>query len=1094
MKSLALLGAVLTLPMARAASGPDEESSQSRKAWIDTSDGEAPSYSIHEEQMLELGKELDRVTDDEREIRALEVEGKLFPAGAAPKEILQTRARGVGKDFIVFGYAQSENQIMHTRWQGLTHIGCRFIYFNASGGLTSTSNFTGRSSYLKAGGAAQAAGVKVLMVVASFEDESGGAIETVMTSSSLRAVLINNIVTLLRNDTYSHGVSMDLEFSWGTTVRDGITAFMRELRAALDAVNPDYELSIYTNAIFSSSQWNFDAVTGITPHIDYMTYSMYDWGSGLTPHAISDFNNCLGSSKMHAYLNQGLPPEKLVLTISAYSRKWAGTTSYNVAGTSSASQGFTDGLYDTSLNPNYSGPYANHYVTGDEGAWYTYNSGSDYTVTWDSPEAMEYKIRHALSMQDPNGTWSGRRLGGVGFWSLYWMAEASSYDPRTSSSVSRTRTYPHVYQICQEVLAEPGQERFVIEGFEGLDPRWRDPNEAKDTTGDTDGDSAIALVSAPAGTGKPLGTVNALRATFDFESSGSNRAVYAHELLASDLAISIPDLNATLAHFDSTTKVMTSIYTPAAYSGYQVRMMAVDRDGELEISDPYSLNASGWRTLEWDLTDAGQVNAFNTSEPAFKDGDGTLDTAGDEARDIGFVGFLVEGSGARSGYVVFDEIAWEHANPGGKNYTINEFRYDLADSEFIEIHGPAGTMPAGLQIRIYSGSDGSVTKTIALGGRTIPDDGGGSGFFVVGDPGVPNVDYSTSFGAAVDDIPNLNPTGLQLYDPASGCAYDSAVYEAFGGLGDLIRQQTHGVTDHGYPWMGQIARGTDASGQPYTLGRYPDGANTFLNAKDFSFMTATPGAANGGKIVSNRYFDFNSVPEGAFQTFESFRVMASAVGASAGGGNVHRCVDTSGGGVISVLGDAALGSDGKGYRVQGEIYIPGSGEPAQAIGIGFCGSQGSVFFASDSSGFGYESGYWLIYENASGVGLADGRADHPGTFEFVHATHDNMDGFPVDLLGSKTLASTGAAAGAWTTFALEVNPESENPLQQLTATINNVVIYQGALPSGGPVSGAIQVGFRENHTGNPVATEGTWIDSVSVTLLSTPVIPGWGVY
>lgn len=1074
---LAFLGVVLTLPFARA--GEKEE---------------GPCYSIHREQLLELGEELDRVSEDTREIRALEAEGKLFPAQAAPREILQTRARGIGKDFIVFGYAQSENQIMHTRWQGLTHVGCRFIYFNTSGSLTSTSNFTNRSSYLKAGGAAQAAGVKVIMVVTSFDDNPGGAIETVMTSSALRSVLINNIVTLLRNDTYSHGVSMDLEFSWGTAVRDGITAFMRELRAALNVVNPEYELSIYTNAIFNANQWNFHAVTGITPHIDYMTYSMYDWGSGLTPHAISDFDNCLGSSRMHAYLNQGLPPEKLVPTISAYSRRWAGTTAYNVAGTSSASQGFTDGLYDTTLNPNHGGPYANNYVTGDEGAWYTYHSGSDYTVTWDSTESMEYKIRHALSMQDPGGTWSGRRLGGVGFWSLYWMAEGSSFNPRTSSTVSRTRTYPHIYQICQEVLAEPGQVRFVIEGFEGLDPRWRDPNEARDTVGDTDGDSAIALVAAPAGTGRPLGTVNALRATFDFESAGLNKAVYAHEVLASDMAPSISDLHATLAHFNSTTKVMSSIYIPVAYTGYQVRMMVVDGDGELEISDAYSLNASGWRTLEWDLTDAAQIHAFSTSEPAFKDGDGTLDTAGDGTRDIGFVGFQVEGVGARSGYVIFDEIAWEHANPGGKNYAINEFRYDQVDSEFVEIRGPAGPMPTGLELRIYNGSNGSVNRILRLGGRIIPDDGGGAGFFVVGDPGVPNVDYSAAFGPAADDLPNLNPTGLQLYNPVTGCVYDSVVYEAFGGLGDLIRQQTHGVTDQGYPWLGQIARGTDATGQPYTKGRYPDGNNTFLNARDFSFMAATPGATNGGKIVSNRYYNFDSVPDGAFQTFESFRVGASAVGPSPGGGNVHRCVDASGGGVISVLGDAALGADGKGYRVQGEIYIPGSGEPAQAIGIGFCGSQGSVFFAADSSGFGYESGYWLIYENASGVGLADGRADHPGVFEFVHATHDNMDGFPVDLLGSKTLSMTGAAAGTWTTFLLEIDPVHEDPLQRLVAEINGVEVYRGSIPPGGPVSGAIQVGFRENHAGAPVASEGTWIDSLSVTLPSTPAIPGWGIY
>ena len=1088
------IGLLVVLALAPAVESPSQKADAQETA-VSTHDGQIPSRSIHEEQMLELGQELERITDDVREVQALEAEGKLFPQQAGRAKSVRMGEPAIGKDFIVFGYAQSENQIMHTRWHCLTHIGCRFIYFDSDGHLTSKVRFTDRSSYLKAGGAAQAAGVKVIMVVTNFDDDSGGDIEMVMTNPARRAVLIQEIVSMLEADSYSHGVSMDLEFSWGSTIRDGITAFMRELRTALDNADPNYELSIYTNAIYKSSQWDFDATTGITPHIDYMMYSMYDWGSSYTPHAISDFNNCLGSTRMPAYLSDGLPPEKFVPTVSAYSRRWGGTNSYNVAGSSRTSQGFTDGLYDTTLNPNNGGPHTSHYVRGDEGAWYTWNTGdTDYAATWDSPESMEYKIRHALSMQDPAGGWNGRRLGGVGFWSLYWMAETSSYDPRTSSSVSRTRTYPHIYQLCQEIYAKPGQERFLIDGFEGLDPRWRDPNESPDTTGDTNSDSYRSLVAAPGGAGAPSSTVNAVQVGFDFESSGANRVFFGHEVLASNLATSIPDIHAVAAHFDSTTKVSASLYTASAYSGYQVRMLVMDGDRELERSDPYSLNSTGWRTMEWDLTDPGEINAYTTGEPAFKNGDGTLDTAGDGARDIGFVGFLIEGSGVRVGAVILDEVAYEHQNPGGKNYVINEFRYDAANAEFVEIYGPAGALPGGFQLRFYDSSDGSVAKSVSLGGQTIPNDGGGFGFLTVGDPGVSQVDSTAGFSAAVDDIPNVNPSALQLYDPSTGCVYDSVVYEAFGGLGDLIRQQTHGVTGCGYPWLGQIARGTDAASQPYTKGRYPDGANTWINSKDFSFMTASPGAANGGAVALGTTFTFSSAPAGAFQTFESFRVGPSAVGSSAGGGNVHRCVDTSGGGVISVLGDAALGSNGKGYRVQGEIYIPASAEPAQAIAVGFCGSQGSVFFAGDSDAFGYENGYWLIYENAGGVGLADGRADHPDVFEFVHATHDNRDGLPVVLLGSKTRSAVGASAGAWTTFLLEIDPEADNPSERLTARINGVAVYRGAIPPEGPISGAFQVGFRENHTGTPAAGEGTWIDTVRISSLASPSIQQWEMY
>jgi len=33
--------------------------------------------------------------------------------------------------------------------------------------------------------------------------------------------------------------------------------------------------------------------TTIKDHVDYLLYSCYDWGSGSTPHAISDINNCV---------------------------------------------------------------------------------------------------------------------------------------------------------------------------------------------------------------------------------------------------------------------------------------------------------------------------------------------------------------------------------------------------------------------------------------------------------------------------------------------------------------------------------------------------------------------------------------------------------------------------------------------------------------------------------------------------------------------------------------------------------------------------------------------------------------------------------
>ncbi len=195
---------------------------------------------------------------------------------------------------------------------------------------------------------------------------------------------------------------------------------------------------------------------------------------------------------------------------------------------------------------------------------------------------------------------------------------------------------------------------------------------------------------------------------------------------------------------------------------------------------------------------------------------------------------------------------------------------------------------------------------------------------------------------------------------------------------------------------------------------------------------------------------------------------------------MHRCVDTTGGGVMTFIGDKALGTTTNGYHVAGEIYLPGGAEPAQAVAVGFCGTQGSAFFSSSRAGNSYENGYMLIYENVAGVGLDDGRADHAGTIEFVHASHDNQDGNPVELLGSAAAPVTGA----WTTFQLIIDP-SASPGSQLVATVGGVTIYSGAIPAGGPTSGAVTVGFRENHGGAPASNEGTWIDNLRIGQVGT---------
>jgi len=1054
-----------------------------------------PAQNILAQQEYKLPA--DTVISEDLAAHQARMKSKAGQTKGAPSS---TSKPNIANDMISYLYLQTEDTVFHIRWHAVTHVSSLFVSFNSNGDFTNrVSQWDNRSSYLKAGGAAEAAGTKVILTVNNFDDDPGGDIETVLPNPALRANLIANVVDALQNDVggYNAGVNFDIEFSWDTDVRDGIVALLSELRTALDTAGlQDKEISIYCNPTLSTSQWD---IAGMEPNLDYLLYSGYTFAGSTVVNGVGDHDGMISSdNRMPGYLENGLPPEKLILTLPAYGRRYTDNTGdpgvgYGEQGTRLlGAVGFNDGLYETTIDTNDSGPQTNNYETGDETAWYTYNDGSDdITVVWEGLQGINYKIRHALALQDPTGglNFDGAKIGGIGYWSSLWMAESQgatpSYDPRTSSSVGRTRTYPHIYQTLQEALSPPGTTVFYAERWEGYDFRWRDPFRALDTTGDTDNDSQWDELATPAG--GPANSTNAARVIFDFESGSSNTGIFAHEVLNSNSVPGAADYHAVLANFDDSTKLEAQIYTPSALSGQTVRMLVIDSDLEIEAGPTISLNTTGWQTLTMDLTDSANISPFSTSEPNFMNGDGTIESAGGGARDIGFYGFAVEGAGPGAHTVYFDELTYEEAFPNNEKFVINELRYDGSDGEFVEIYGPANTSLSDLSLRIIDGASGSISS-IALTGSTD-----GNGFAVAGDTDVTNVSSSSGFNTSVDDLPNTNPSGIQLYDTVNDIVHDSVVYEAFGGLDDLVRLETLGVTDEGYPWLGRIAPGTDASGNKYSKGRYPDGDDTNINAKDFGSMVASPGVANGDSVPGGtETYDFTTAPASGLQTFQSFAVTASGVGASPSGGNVHRCIDTSGGGVVSFIGDEGLSGEFGQLRVTGEIYIPAAAEPAQAIGVGICGTQGSTFFTNFPSSNGYEDGYWLIFENQSGIGLNDGRADHAGTFEFVHASNDNMDSFPVELLGSQTLAGAGITEGSWTDFEFIIDATA-SASSQLIARINGSTVYSGAIPEDGPVAGAVQIGFRENHSGAPVSSEGTWVDNIQINT-SSSLVNEWLIF
>lgn len=1005
----------------------------------------------------------------------------------------------IASDRVVFGYLQVDySAVPYIKWNAVTDIGLLQTGINASGAFTNlTSTVINRPADLKFGGAADNAGVRVVMVVTSFSDAPGGVIESIMTNPTNRNNLITNIVNAVNDPVNGlDGVNFDFEFdwSWNTTgtIRAGLAQFFTVLRAAL----PTKSISAYvTPAAMKPNMWD---VPNLAANCDFVLQTGYDYGNGTTVRAVSDYNSNLPA--IAGWLNAGLPPEKTVYTLSAYGFNRTGVTAYGQStANAETSTYFADTLYNTTLRQADGGPFVNNYEPGDEAAWYTFNSGGvDNTTTWDDEQALEYKIRSTLGFNG-TGTYRGRRLKGVGFWTLNRFHSNFGRDPisgSTALNANTRRMTPHIYQLCQEILGERNQTRFVFEKFENLNPHWDGFSNADDANRPSPDNvnvnaasSSRSIVASPTGAGSPPNTVSAVRLNFTFSTSPA-KLFFRHELINSSIDPLVTDTNAASAKITAANKVNAYVYVPAAgYADTTVRLVAFDRDRELEASPPFSVTTPGWHLLSWDLTDPAAITALLTAEVTLLDGDGVLDTSGNGARDIGFMGFLVEraAGGAGSGSLHFDELSYEPTTPGAARYTINEFCYADDAREFIEIKGPPGAFPNSMELRFYTGSSATGDPTIvSLAGQSI----GAGGLFVVGDSTVANANLvPPTWSMVASDISNAQPGALQLVHSATGAVYDSVVYGAVSGLKDLMRSKTLGVTNEGQGWMGDTGGGRNLNGQGLAFGRDASGADTNNNEGDFNQLSPTPGVANGIVVAMPLNMNFQSMPPELHQAFQTPAAVPMPAGrpASSDGNNVYRCVDTTGGGNRGQVGDFTLGVASNGYDVTGELYIPPATDPAQALGVGFCAKSGSNFFPTTLSSGGYDTGYWLIYESTSGVALNDSQPDHPQEFQFVMAKNNNVGSSRTLALGTnKTLLDLGIvslpAIGQWVPFRLSISTARN----LLLAEVNGVEVYKGAIPVDGPTAGSFQVGYRENNGGTVTQEMGTWVDAVQI---STAVVP-----
>ncbi len=109
---------------------------------------------------------------------------------------------------------------------------------------------------------------------------SYAAFASMAADPSDRATFVHNLTDFTRDHNYD-GVSIDWEFPQTSADRQNLSAFMAELRAGLDTVDRDLQLSIAVTSNERRGQWiDVEAITPLVHHYLVMTFGYYGaWGS-----------------------------------------------------------------------------------------------------------------------------------------------------------------------------------------------------------------------------------------------------------------------------------------------------------------------------------------------------------------------------------------------------------------------------------------------------------------------------------------------------------------------------------------------------------------------------------------------------------------------------------------------------------------------------------------------------------------------------------------------------------------------------------------------------------------------------------------------
>jgi spore germination protein YaaH len=317
---------------------------------------------------------------------------------------LKSRTNG-DPSFMVYGW--------HPYWAGaaaypkydynvLTHI----AYFSyevdtATGGYSTLRGWDTTSivNY------AHLRGVKVMLTVTNFGSERNTKI---LTDTTKQWTLINTVIAQLKARN-GDGVNFDFE-SVPAAMKANMISFCRRAVRGIKAELPLAEISLATPAVNWSDGWDLGALAGICDYLIMMGYNYY-WSGSTTAGPVAPLdgeNYDITRSIQEDYLDEGVPPTRLLLGVPWYGYDWPVSSSARKATTTGTG---TSKTYITTVQMVLN--YGKTFDSETTVPWTSYQSGTQWRQMWfEDSLSLLRKANHAKK----------KNLAGVGIWALSYEA------------------------------------------------------------------------------------------------------------------------------------------------------------------------------------------------------------------------------------------------------------------------------------------------------------------------------------------------------------------------------------------------------------------------------------------------------------------------------------------------------------------------------------------------------------------------------------------------------------------------------------------------------------------------------------------------